>query len=81
MDTNNPRFSVELRRDIEWGEDYTEDHYEFATEAEAVAFAKENRKHLHSILEYAPGKNYDPKDITYRAGGSFGYNNIPWSRF
>ena len=72
MDTNNPRFSVELREFTESGDDYTENHYEFHTEAEAVAFARDNRKYLYNILEYAPGKNYDPNDITHRARSRWG---------
>ncbi len=61
------RYSVELRQHTEDG-DYTEDHYEFETERQAISFARTNMRDLHSILDYGvEDKDYDPKDITRKA--------------
>jgi hypothetical protein len=60
------QYSVELREHTESGDDYIENHYDFETKAEAVAFAKENIGELFSILDYE-GRNFDPKDITHLA--------------
>ena len=58
------RYSVELRRYSEDGEDYSEDHYEFETRAEAITFASKNRSKIHSVLDYgSEGKTYNPKYI------------------
>jgi hypothetical protein len=58
------RYSVELRRYSEDGDDYSEAHYEFETRAEAITFASKNFKTYHSVLDYgSEGKTYDPKNI------------------
>tara|TARA_R110000744_G_scaffold210286_2_gene329381 strand:- start:2446 stop:2631 length:186 start_codon:yes stop_codon:yes gene_type:complete len=58
------RYSVELRRYSEDGEDYSEDYIEFKERDEAIRFAKKNRNEVHSVLDYgSEGKNYDPKYI------------------
>ena len=49
---NMKSYSVELRVHTEDGEDYSEDHFDFETKAEAFKFAGENERHLHSIIEY-----------------------------
>jgi len=59
------RYSVELREHTESG-DYTEEHYDFETERQALTFARINMRDLHSVLDYGE-EEYDPKDITHRA--------------
>ncbi len=56
------RYSVELRSHDDEG-DYTEDHYDFETRAEAMRFARDNYEHLYSVLDYED-RDYDPVDIT-----------------
>jgi hypothetical protein len=56
------RYSVELRTHSEDGDDYSEDHYEFETRAEAITFASENRGQVHSVLDYED-RDYNPKHI------------------
>jgi len=56
------RYSVELRSHDDEG-DYTEDHYDFETRAEAIRFARDNYQDLHSVLDYQD-RDYDPIDIT-----------------
>jgi hypothetical protein len=60
------QYSVELREHTESGDDYTEEHYDFDTKSEAVAFARKYIGELHSILDYGE-KNCNPKDITHLA--------------
>jgi|TARA_R110000850_G_scaffold13072_2_gene42874 hypothetical protein len=58
------RYSVELRRYSDDGDDYSEDYYEFEERDEAIRFAKKNRNEVHSVLDYgSEGKTYDPKYI------------------
>ncbi len=45
-------YSVELRVHTEDGSDYSENHFDFETKAEAFKFADENQGDLHSIIEY-----------------------------
>ena len=56
------RYSVELRKYSEDGDDYSEDHYEFETRSEAITFASENRGQVHSVLDYED-RDYNPKHI------------------
>ncbi len=60
------QYSVELREHTESGDDYTEEHYDFDTKSEAVAFARKHIGQLFSILDYQ-GRNCNPKDITHLA--------------
>ena len=57
------RYSVELRKFTEDGDDYIEEHYEFETRDRAMEFARLNRRYLYSVLYYQD-RTYNPKDIT-----------------
>ena len=46
------RYSVELRRYTEDGDDYIEDHYDFETKEECIKFAIRNANQVHSVLDY-----------------------------
>lgn len=60
------QYSVELRNYTESGDDYIEEHYDFDTKSEAIAFAKKHIRQLFSILDYQ-GRDCNPKDITHLA--------------
>jgi len=61
---------VEVRQHIGWPHgNYTEDWYEFATEKEALDFARECEKEMgtivHNVLDYETvQRRWDPIDIT-----------------
>jgi len=56
-------FSVELREPSEDGDDYSENHYDFETKAEAMKFANKHAGQVHSVLHYEEGQNSDPRDL------------------
>ena len=58
------RYSVELRKYTEDGEDYIEDHYEFSTKTECIKFAIKNANYVYSVLDYED-RNYDPVELKY----------------
>jgi hypothetical protein len=56
------RYSVELRRYTEDGDDYIEDHYDFETKEECIKFATRNANQVHSVLDYED-RDHNPKYI------------------
>lgn len=63
------KYSVEVREPLRGGDDYSENHFEFDTPEEVKKFLKEDMhedEHLHSVLLYEDGKDYDPKDVTHQ---------------
>ena len=60
-------YSVEVREATRGGDDYTENHHDFDTPDEVRNFINNDMhedEHVHSVLKYADGQNYDPKDVT-----------------
>ena len=60
----NMRYSVELRKYTEDGEDYIEDHYEFSTKTECIKFAIKNANNVYSVLDYQD-RDYNPVELRY----------------